>query len=187
MGLRKLAGALASALPRLIGLGISSRKSPVARYRPSSRWALVLVSLAALMAASWALATNYSYDANGRLVGVTNDSGQTARYAYDNLGNIVRIDRPAATDLEIYSFSPGRAAIGAVITVGGNGFSATPGSNIPEVQWRSRDRFGSHDISIDRNRSSRRDHWTDIGHGRLRNGHQLDQLHCRRNCAAPSD
>ena len=85
------------------------------------RGVLALLTLATLCTATWAVATNYIYDANGRLVVTTNDAGQSARYLYDKLGNITRIERLAAGDLAVFSFSPGRGAPGVVVKVRGHG------------------------------------------------------------------
>ncbi|WP_351230143.1 RHS repeat-associated core domain-containing protein [Streptomyces sp. NPDC002133] len=71
----------------------------------------------------------YAYDAAGRLVGVTDPGGETARYRYDAAGNRLGIDRFASGTLSLLSLVPARAAVGATVTLSGTGFSATPASN----------------------------------------------------------
>ncbi|HEY8980776.1 MAG TPA: IPT/TIG domain-containing protein [Streptomyces sp.] len=72
----------------------------------------------------------YAYDATGRLVGVTDPVGETARYRYDEAGNRVGIDRFTSSSLSVLSIVPVRAKAGADITLSGTGFSTTTASNI---------------------------------------------------------
>ncbi|MFE6522272.1 RHS repeat-associated core domain-containing protein [Streptomyces sp. NPDC057794] len=71
----------------------------------------------------------YAYDAAGRLVGVTDPGGQTARYRYDKVGNRLGIDRYASSTLSVLSAVPVRAAPGAKVTLSGTGFSPTAAGN----------------------------------------------------------
>ncbi|MGK5500844.1 IPT/TIG domain-containing protein [Streptomyces sp. URMC 125] len=71
----------------------------------------------------------YAYDAAGRLVGVTDPGGETARYRYDEVGNRLGVDRFPSTDLSVLSLVPVRAPAGATVTLSGTGFSATPADN----------------------------------------------------------
>ncbi|MGW7363762.1 IPT/TIG domain-containing protein [Streptomyces sp. NPDC054841] len=71
----------------------------------------------------------YAYDAAGRLVGVTDPGGETARYRYDEAGNRLGIDRFPSTELAVLSLVPVRAQIGATVTLSGTGFAATPAAN----------------------------------------------------------
>ncbi|MFD9601968.1 RHS repeat-associated core domain-containing protein [Streptomyces sp. NPDC059970] len=71
----------------------------------------------------------YAYDAAGRLVGVTDPGGETARYRYDEAGNRLGVDRFASSTLSVLSVVPLRAAAGAKITLSGTGFSATAANN----------------------------------------------------------
>ena len=48
-------------------------------------WGLLLLMLGV------AHATSYVYDANGRVVAVTQNSGVSATYTYDTVGNLVRM------------------------------------------------------------------------------------------------
>lgn len=100
------------AVPRRISLAIS--------------W---LVLLGTLATATWAFATNYVYDADGRLVIVTDDGNQSAHYVYDAMGNLTAIERFGANGLAIFSFSPSRGAPGAQVRVQGHGFSPNPSDN----------------------------------------------------------
>ncbi|MFJ9032886.1 RHS repeat-associated core domain-containing protein [Streptomyces sp. NPDC102274] len=71
----------------------------------------------------------YAYDAASRLVGVTDPSGETARYRYDAAGNRLGVDRFASSTLSVLSLVPVRAQAGAKVTLSGTGFSPTPASN----------------------------------------------------------
>ncbi|WP_045767701.1 IPT/TIG domain-containing protein [Xanthomonas albilineans] len=81
-----------------------------------------------LLCSLCALATSYVYDAGGRLVAVSNDTGGSARYTYDNIGNLAAVDSIAG-QLAIFAFSPGRGAPGTPVTIKGQGFSATASQN----------------------------------------------------------
>lgn len=101
------------------------RSSPRLLWRP-----LRTASLVAMLLWAWAAtATTYLYDANGRLVVATNDAGESARYVYDPMGNVQRIDRIAASDLAVFAFSPARGGAGREVRIRGRGFSATASAN----------------------------------------------------------
>ncbi|MFB7215581.1 polymorphic toxin-type HINT domain-containing protein [Streptomyces sp. NPDC056255] len=82
-----------------------------------------------LAAASTISDAVYAYDAAGRLVGVTDPGGETARYRYDEAGNRLGVDRFASSTLSVLSVVPLRAAAGAKITLSGTGFSTTAANN----------------------------------------------------------
>ncbi|MFG2217397.1 polymorphic toxin-type HINT domain-containing protein [Streptomyces sp. NPDC048685] len=71
----------------------------------------------------------YAYDAAGRLVGVTDPSGETARYRYDEAGNRLGVDRFASSTLSVLSVVPVRAVAGAKVTLSGTGFSTAAANN----------------------------------------------------------
>ncbi|MEU6426623.1 RHS repeat-associated core domain-containing protein [Microbispora sp. NPDC046973] len=71
----------------------------------------------------------YAYDAAGRLVGVTQPSGETARYRYDPTGNLLGVDRFPSSDLSVLSVVPTSGRAGATVTINGTGFSATASAN----------------------------------------------------------
>lgn len=73
--------------------------------------------------------TRCAYDAAGRLVGVTDPGGETARYRYDEAGNRLGVDRFASSTLSVLSVVPVRAAAGTKITLSGTGFSTTAANN----------------------------------------------------------
>lgn len=85
--------------------------------------------LLALVMAVPASATSYVYDAQGRVIAVTNDAGESARYVYDTMGNILRVDRLAAGELALFAFTPGRGIGGMQVTLKGHGFSTEPTAN----------------------------------------------------------
>ncbi|HJU39173.1 MAG TPA: IPT/TIG domain-containing protein, partial [Tahibacter sp.] len=76
-----------------------------------------------MAAALCAQAASYTYDASGRLVAVTNASGETAVYRYDALGNMLGIDRLATGQLALFAFSPTHGGPGASVSVKGQGFT----------------------------------------------------------------
>ena len=71
----------------------------------------------------------YVYDELGRLVQVTDPSGDSAIYRYDAVGNIIAIERPGSTTVSISEFTPNSGPAGTTVTISGSGFSTTPGSN----------------------------------------------------------
>jgi YD repeat-containing protein len=75
-------------------------------------------------------ATTYVYDANGRVVAVTQSTGASAQYTYDSLGNIVQVGQVAAGQLAIFAFTPSHGAAGTSVTINGQGFGATAAANI---------------------------------------------------------
>jgi YD repeat-containing protein len=74
----------------------------------------------------------YLYDANHRLVGVLNSTGNSTRYVYDDLGNLVRTDSLAPSQFAILGFSPEHGAPGTPVSIFGQGFSTTAASNTVE-------------------------------------------------------
>ncbi|WAH63909.1 IPT/TIG domain-containing protein [Xanthomonas hortorum] len=99
----------------------------VARILPPGFRAIIFFTL--LLCTCAALATSFVYDSNGRLVAVTNDAGAAARYQYDKLGNINKIERFQAGDLAIFDFSPRHGGPGDLVRISGQGFSATASQN----------------------------------------------------------
>ncbi|MDS9991738.1 IPT/TIG domain-containing protein [Xanthomonas sp. A2111] len=107
-------------------LGISTADLDLAR-----RIGLRIAGFVALLVGSEsALAAAYVYDANGRLIAVTNDAGDTARYHYDGLGNITRVQRLPSGALAIFDFTPRHGGAGDRVTLKGQGFSATAAQNV---------------------------------------------------------
>jgi YD repeat-containing protein len=81
---------------------------------------------------SFAGETQYAYDDLGRLTAVVDDSGNTAIYNYDAVGNLLGIDRftPGASGIGIYALLPGKGAGGAQVKIQGYGFDPTPSNNM---------------------------------------------------------
>lgn len=71
----------------------------------------------------------YVYDELGRLVAVIDPAGDTARYTYDSVGNLLSISRQSSTLVSILEFTPKIGLAGTVVTIYGTGFSTTPSSN----------------------------------------------------------
>lgn len=72
---------------------------------------------------------SYVYDALGRLIAVTDPTGDTALYEYDAVGNVVSIVRRTSSVVSLIHFAPASGPIGTTVTLYGTGFSATPGLN----------------------------------------------------------
>lgn len=88
-------------------------------------WCLFL-SLFLWIGMALAQSTNYAYDANGRVVAVTQKDGTSVEYTYDALGHVSQISNPIpAGQLAIFSFMPTHGATGTQVTLTGQGFSAT--------------------------------------------------------------
>ena len=85
--------------------------------------------LAAIGFAAPAADVEYTYDENGRLVGVYAPSGDAAQYVYDAAGNITQIKRLPGGVLALMDFSPKTGPVGTQVTIWGNGFSTTPSQN----------------------------------------------------------
>jgi len=97
-------------------------------------WFGVAVLLA--MALAWArpLAADqaqYFYDELGRLTGVMDGQGNVAVYNYDEVGNLLSIERftPGATGIGIFLFTPTSALVGTDVEIRGFGFSTTTTDN----------------------------------------------------------
>jgi YD repeat-containing protein len=71
----------------------------------------------------------YVYDANHRLVGAIGATGNTTRYVYDDLGNLVRADSLASTQPALLGFTPEHGAPGVPVSIYGQGFSTTAANN----------------------------------------------------------
>jgi RHS repeat-associated protein len=74
-------------------------------------------------------AIDYIYDEDHRLVAVVDPAAGTAKYAYDNAGNITKITRQAASVLSVIEFTPNSGAVGSSVTISGTKFAATPALN----------------------------------------------------------
>lgn len=93
------------------------------------RICLLSLLLIAALASGAAYASNYIYDSDGRLVAVTDTSGNTVVYNYDAVGNILSIQPIAANQLALFTFNPAQGVVNTVVTLQGNGFSTTLGNN----------------------------------------------------------
>ena len=106
----------------------TSRQSDVGRWR--SRWAAAALGLVlGVVSSVGAWATSYVYDGAGRLVAVSDDTGASARYTYDRIGNLLAVDRFAAGQLAVFAFAPARGAAGITVKIKGQGFSTTASQN----------------------------------------------------------
>jgi YD repeat-containing protein len=69
------------------------------------------------------------YDEVGRLVAVVDPTGDTVRYSYDAVGNLLSITRASSSSLSVIEFTPDKGPVGSSVTIFGTGFSTTPGNN----------------------------------------------------------
>jgi trimeric autotransporter adhesin len=91
-----------------------------------------LLTLASPLLGQTSTPVQYFYDDVGRLIRVVDGSGNVATYAYDAVGNLLSIVRssvPANNGLAILSFSPQSGTAGQIVTIQGQGFNTTAGSN----------------------------------------------------------
>ncbi len=73
----------------------------------------------------------YFYDELGRVVCVIDGSGNVAVYNYDEVGNLLSIERftTGTTEIGIFLVTPSSALIGTDVEIRGFRFSATPAEN----------------------------------------------------------
>src|SRR6266404_2664875 len=72
---------------------------------------------------------SYIYDKLGRLIAAVDLAGDTARYNYDEVGNLLSISRQLSSLVSIVEFTPGSGTVGVPVTIYGTGFSATASQN----------------------------------------------------------
>jgi YD repeat-containing protein len=72
---------------------------------------------------------SYVYDELGRLVAVVDPAGDTVRYNYDAVGNVLSISRQSSSILSIINFNPTSGPVGTSVTIYGTSFSSTPSQN----------------------------------------------------------
>jgi YD repeat-containing protein len=75
---------------------------------------LLLVGVLLMPAVPHADQAQYFYDALGRLVGVVDSAGNAAVYVYDEVGNLLAIQRftTGATGIGIFLIAPNKALVG---------------------------------------------------------------------------
>jgi len=72
----------------------------------------------------------YIYDAVGRLAAVVDPAGDTARYGYDAVGNLLLISRQSSALVSVIEFTPGSGSVGDSVSIYGTGFSDIASQNI---------------------------------------------------------
>lgn len=93
-------------------------------------WALIsnlLVSVGPLAADQ----AQYFYDELGRLMGVVNGQGAAAVYQYDEVGNLLKIDRFTSTsgNVGIFFFTPSSSLVSKPVEIRGFGYTTPASSN----------------------------------------------------------
>lgn len=73
---------------------------------------------------------NYVYDDAGRLIAVIDPAGDTARYTYDAVGNLLEITRYSSAVISLLDLTPKSGPIGTVVTIYGTGFNPTANDNV---------------------------------------------------------
>ncbi|MBZ5509015.1 MAG: IPT/TIG domain-containing protein [Acidobacteriia bacterium] len=66
----------------------------------------------------------YSYDELGRLVGAVAATGDSVKYSYDAVGNILAITRYSASQFAFFTLSPKSGPVGTSVTISGSNFSS---------------------------------------------------------------
>ena len=93
---------------------------------------VLLLAACALLVHAQTAPVQYYYDDLGRLTTVVDQNGNVAAYHYDPVGNLLSITNtslPSSNSLAVLNFTPQQGAIGQTVTIQGQGFSPTPGSN----------------------------------------------------------
>src|ERR1043165_1804562 len=100
--------------------------SNLLRHRWSTFIGATCIALTlSLMSAGAQTGITYVYDEVGRLIAVIDPAGDTARYSYDAVGNVLSISRYSSSTLSLISFSPTSGPIGSNITIYGTACSTT--------------------------------------------------------------
>jgi YD repeat-containing protein len=72
---------------------------------------------------------SYIYDKLGRLIAAVDLGGDTARYSYDEVGNLLSISRQPSSAVSIIEVTPSSGTIGTSVAIHGTGFSSTANQN----------------------------------------------------------
>jgi YD repeat-containing protein len=105
--------------------------------RATTRVTVVLIAVIITLVPSLLAQTNipiqYFYDHLGRLTKVVDQNGNVAAYHYDAVGNLLSITRttlPTNNGPAILNFTPQQGPATQVVTILGQGFSATPSADL---------------------------------------------------------
>lgn len=93
----------------------------------SARWSVFIMLLICVV--TYAHASRYVYDSNGRVVGVVNDAGQAAGYRYDAVGNLVSVAAPASGPM-VFTLEPQRGAPGTLVRAVGHALPTQSGQQV---------------------------------------------------------
>jgi YD repeat-containing protein len=113
----------------------SSLRASGERHKQAATKSLIravsmLTVLGVLLTADGALGDiTYVYDPGGRLVAVTDASGNRADYIYDPGNLLIQITNSSSSQTAVYSISPDGGVTGTQVTITGTGFSSTPSQN----------------------------------------------------------
>jgi YD repeat-containing protein len=92
----------------------------------------VLLALARLSFAQAPITFQYYYDDLGQLTRAVDSTGVSIGYVYDAVGNILQVTRSTVSTgaLTVFNITPQQSTVGAIVTIQGQGFSATPSANV---------------------------------------------------------
>jgi YD repeat-containing protein len=75
------------------------------------------------------LTFQYFYDDRGQLIKVVDSTGNVVEYVYDEVGNMLEVNRYTVTGLAIFNFTPQHGAAGTAVTIYGLDFDPNPAGN----------------------------------------------------------
>ncbi len=103
------------------------------RLNPKKLWLAYLphylTLLLVCLMSGFAYATSYDYDELGRLITVTENTGQLTVYRYDESGNLLAVEAIDPADLNIIDFTPKAGSVGTTVNIVGTGFSPVLADN----------------------------------------------------------
>jgi YD repeat-containing protein len=104
-------------------------KVKCSRFINSFLCLFIVLALATPALAQQPITFQYFYDDRGQLVKVVDSTGKVVEYVYDEVGNILEVQRYTVTGLAIFNFTPQQGAVGDVVIIQGQVFSPTPAEN----------------------------------------------------------
>jgi len=95
------------------------------------KWVVILGVISSCIS-SPAFATidySYFYDDLGQLIRVTDSTGVSIEYVYDEVGNRLSVVNTTLAPFAILDISPSTGAVGTRVIIDGRGFDTTPANN----------------------------------------------------------
>jgi YD repeat-containing protein len=110
-------------------LGLWLRDVPQRWGRLTAVITSLLLALFLWCGVAHAQSTQYTYDADGRVVGIAQTSKASTQYTYNTLGHLAQVNALPIGQVAIFAFTPTQGTTGAQVTIEGQGFSTTAASN----------------------------------------------------------